>query len=250
MPAPLKDASVARVPSVPAGQRVYAIGDIHGSLLQLDALIKLVQTDIQKYPDTKGVLVFLGDYIDRGPYSKGVVDLILSGLPSEFVVHCLRGNHEDMLLRYLKGDLPAGEAWLQYGGIATLLSYGMALPGAFTPDKIDGLRKNMQEQIPEAHLKFFSDAKLYLTLGDYCFVHAGIRPSVALDEQKKEDFLWIRKEFLNSQTDHGKMIIHGHSISLEPDVRSNRIGIDTGAYATGRLTCLVLQGDAREMIHT
>jgi serine/threonine protein phosphatase 1 len=245
-----KEASMARPPFAPPGERVYAIGDIHGSLLQLETLVRRIEEDIAQHPGIKGRLVFLGDYIDRGPFSKGVIEFVLHGLPASLNAFFLRGNHEDMILRFLKGDMPAGEGWLQYGGIATLLSYGIAPPATVTPETMAELQKNMQACIPPEHLKFFADAKLYLILGDYCFVHAGIKPSVAMSDQSQDDFLWIRKEFLVSQADHGKMIIHGHNISLEPDIRSNRIGIDTGAYATGRLTCLVLQDDKQHMIHT
>lgn len=237
-------------PFAPPGERIYAIGDIHGSLLQLETLVKRIEEDGAQHPEAKRKLVFLGDYIDRGPFAKGVIEFVMHGLPASMTVFFLRGNHEDMILRFLKGDMVAGEGWLQYGGVATLLSYGIAPPASVTPETMEDLRKRMQEHMPAEHLKFFSDAKLYLILGDYCFVHAGIRPRVAIDAQAKDDFLWIRKEFLVSQADHGKMIIHGHNISLEPDVRPNRIGIDTGAYATGRLTCLVLHEDKREVIHT
>lgn len=250
MVAAARQAGLKTAPKVPEGERVYAVGDIHGCLPQLKKLMEMVVADAAKHASKKPVLVFLGDYIDRGMHSAGVIDYLLSDLPEGMARHFLRGNHEDMILRFVKGDMATAAVWLQYGGQATLLSYGSTPPTVITPEYIGGLRELLLGIIPPEHLKFFADAKLYLTRGDYCFVHAGIRPNVALDNQTNEDFLWIRKEFLASQADHAKMIVHGHSISTEPEIHHNRIGIDTGAYATGRLTCLVLQGETQNIIHT
>ncbi|HYD30580.1 MAG TPA: metallophosphoesterase family protein [Azospirillaceae bacterium] len=236
--------------SVPAGVRLYAIGDIHGRLDLLDHLLDLIQEDAASGSDLDRYLVFLGDYVDRGDDSRGVIDRLATGLPPSFGAIHLRGNHEATMLRFL-ADLTIGTNWLNFGGGATLASYGITLPSAPNPAiMLLAAQRALREQLPPAHRRFLQDLRTSVTVGDYLFVHAGIRPGIPLDRQDDHDLMWIRDEFLESPKDHGKVVIHGHTITFEPEMRANRIGIDTGAFATGRLTALVLEGDTRRFLST
>jgi Calcineurin-like phosphoesterase len=240
----------APLAEVPAGTRVYAIGDIHGCLGPLRALIEQIRAHAAAHPVPRNVGVFLGDYIDRGTDSRGVVDLLLSDpLPGFENVH-LKGNHEESLVRFLT-DEGIGPQWLTYGGDATLYSYGVRPPrlGA-DRDDLHRAQHEFAQKLPAAHLAFFEQLALTHVEGDYAFVHAGVRPRIPLENQAAEDLLWIRDEFLDSNLDFGKIIVHGHSITAAPAMRANRIGIDTGAFASGRLTCLVLDAADRDFLTT
>jgi serine/threonine protein phosphatase 1 len=239
-----------RPPAIPAGHRIYAVGDIHGRADLLDRLLSQITEDVR---ETAGAgrppqahLILLGDYVDRGLNSKGVLDRLCQPAEGPFGTICLKGNHEDAMLRFLD-DVSVGPGWLRFGGQATLVSYGIGRPaGADDADFLDHAQQQLREKLPPQHLAFLRRLKLQVTIGDYHFVHAGIRPGVPLNRQDEADLLWIRDDFLQSPADHGAIVVHGHSITEEPDIHPNRIGIDTGAFATGRLTCLVLQGaDAR-----
>ncbi len=239
---------------VPEGTRVYAVGDIHGRLDLLDAMRKLIATDAairkaERDPIERMVVVYLGDYVDRGPDSKGVIDrLIEKPLPGFEAVH-LKGNHEDFMLNFLDAPERAGHAWLFNGGIETLSSYGLTRdPDA--PQRMAIVRDDLARLMPDGHLDFLKGLDLQHQEGDYLFVHAGIRPGVELEGQSDQDLMWIREEFLEHPEDHGKMIVHGHTITWTPDIRSNRIGIDTGAFASDVLTCLVLEGTERKLLQT
>lgn len=227
-----------------AHQRVYCIGDIHGRL----DLIQDVHVAIMKHAaGFKGQIyaVYLGDYIDRGPQSKQVVDFLLTS-PLEGVtsVHLL-GNHEQTLLQFMYGhDIGLAHDWFRFGGIATLQSYGVALTGIPTSKDIDRLRAELSDKCPTSHKQFYHALKINFELDGYYFVHAGIKPKVALDEQNPEDMLWIREEFLTSSRHHGKVVVHGHSVTEKPEILSNRIGLDTGAYSSNLLTCAVFEGEA------
>jgi len=237
-------------PRVPPGTRVYAVGDIHGCLELLRTLLQRVRDHAKAEPAQRNVVVYLGDYVDRGTHSRGVVDLLLSDPLPGFASVYLKGNHEDSLTRFLS-DEQVGTQWVSYGGAATLYSYGVR-PPPLNADTDDLLRaqREFAQKLPSAHLAFFDRLSLMHVEGDYAFVHAGIRPRVPLDHQETEDLLWIRDEFLLSGLDFGKVIVHGHSISDEPVVRPNRIGIDTGAFASGHLTCLILEGAERSFLAT
>lgn len=230
-----------RPAEIPAGVRAYVIGDIHG---RFDLLLRLhddIISDAQQKPLGDLRIIYLGDYIDRGPSSREVLDFLTSAQSSRFSVTCLLGNHEAMLLRFLE-DSSVGPEWLAYGGLATLMSYGVNLSGvASAEEKLRAAQGALSERLPSAHKSFLVNLPTHASLGDYFFVHAGVRPGVALAEQKDMDLVWIREEFLASKDFHGKIVVHGHSYKTEPEVLPNRIGIDTGAYATGRLTCLVLE---------
>jgi serine/threonine protein phosphatase 1 len=231
-----------RSPALPHGVRVYAVGDIHGRADLLDDILLRIDADLRRNSPVRAVEVFLGDYVDRGPNSKNVIDSLIGRRASHEVV-CLKGNHEDSLLAFLK-DPSTLEYWSQLGGLETLKSYGIRLPAGGLALPRDELASNFSAMMPDSHKQFFATLPLSLTLGDFFFVHAGVKPGVPLSEQKEDDLLWIRDEFLRSGKDFGKMIVHGHTPTIEPDVRKNRIGIDTGAFATGILTCLVIENDA------
>jgi len=231
-----------RLAEVPRGLRVYAIGDVHGRLDLLLQLHEKIAEDARGGADLNQRVIYLGDYIDRGPSSRDVIETLRSVRPGGLPVIQLLGNHEAMLLRFLE-DFTVGPEWLNYGGLATLMSYGVNPKGdgGATQD-LQAVQRALFERLPEAHRQFLLNLPTHVEVGDYFFTHAGVRPGIPLDQQKDSDLIWIRDEFLRSSEFHGKVIIHGHSYKTEPEVLSNRIGIDTGAYATGRLTCLVLEG--------
>ncbi len=235
---------------VPPDTRVYAIGDIHGRLDLLRKLHALIAADAGDAPGCERTLVYLGDYVDRGLESRGVIDCLLDETPADVTPVYLKGNHEDVLLRFLD-DFTEGAGWLQFGGDATLYSYGVQLAGSPGEQRtlIDA-QLNLRERLPERHLKFLRGLGIRFEIGDYLFVHAGVRPGVALDEQAPEDLIWIRDEFLTSKAYHGLVVVHGHSISLQAENLPNRVNIDTGAYASGVLTCLVLDGAERRLLQT
>jgi serine/threonine protein phosphatase 1 len=236
-----------RVFAIPKGIRVYAIGDIHGCDAELRALLDLIEADARK-TQAECRLIFLGDYIDRGPASKDVVDRLFH-IARQFRTICLRGNHEQMLLDFLD-DAKVLRTWSQMGGRETLLSYGVAAPSFDDERAFCETRDAFVRALPKNHLKFFQHLQFSTRLGDYFFVHAGIRPGVALEAQREQDMMWIRNIFLRSSNDFGAMIVHGHTPSEGPVCQANRMGLDTGAYATGRLTTAVLEGTSVRFMHT
>ena len=238
-------------PSPPNGSVVYAVGDIHGRADLLEQLHARIEEDARARAVARMVVVYIGDYVDRGPRSRGVIDLLLDRPLMGFESVHLIGNHEDFMLRFLD-DPEVGPIWLANGGDATLASYGVDFlePSLRGRDPFTGLQAALRANLPPRHLDFLRQLRLTHIEGDYLFVHAGIRPEVPLDRQSLEDLLWIRGEFLNSRVDHGWVVVHGHSITREPDRRANRIGIDTGAFASGHLTCLVLDGAKIEFLQT
>lgn len=246
-PAGAQGAPGAR-PSVASGGRMYAIGDIHGRLDLLRELRARIASDAAGY-DGAPTVVYLGDYIDRGPASREVVDELLDApLPGFASVHLL-GNHEQTLLDFLQYPQQAA-GWLAWGGRETLLSYGLPLPRDFQRVDVEQVRDAFQSRVPERHLAFFRGMPLTHVDGDYLFVHAGIRPGVPLQEQSDSDLLWIRREFTACAEAHSHVVVHGHSISEAVEMLPNRIGIDTGAFYTGVLTCLVLEGAERRLLQT
>ena len=233
--------SARQRPRVPEHLRVYAIGDVHGRLDLLDQLFERIRHDLGRGMHSESLCVFLGDYIDRGPDSSGVIERLIS-LGSDQRVICLKGNHEALLLEFL-GNPGLLQEWGRYGGLNTLMSYGLRPP--LKPDAARNaeLAAALARAMPRAHRGFLENLRPCLTLGDFFFVHAGVRPNVALAHQSEEDLLWIREEFLLHEQLFDKIVVHGHSPVRQPEVLDNRINIDTGAYATGRLTCLVLEGE-------
>jgi serine/threonine protein phosphatase 1 len=237
-----------RRPSLPTGLRVYAIGDIHGRLDLLDDLLKRIQTDVRLRPAMRPLYVFLGDYIDRGSSSRETIDrLIQHSRVNECIF--LKGNHEMIALKCLS-DRSLVDQWLRLGGMETLRSYGLTMGAPVNVKQIVELQSAFHHALPQGHLRFFRDLKNSFARGDFFFVHAGVKPNVDLALQKEGDLLWIRDEFLNSRQDFGKIIIHGHTPVNEIEVAPNRINIDTGAFATGRLTCLVIEGEAFSIFDT
>lgn len=234
-------------PRTSPGSRVYAIGDIHGCLAPLRSLHELILAHANARPPARKTLAYLGDYVDRGVDSRAVLDLLTATPLAGFDHVFLKGNHEHELLRFLaEGDNPR---WLKYGGTETVYSYGAKPPD--TPNDSDGLLKarvELASKIPPGHLRFLTSLKSYYVDGDYLFVHAGMKPGVPLDKQSEADLLGIRDEFLNSTAAFEKIVVHGHSVSYQVEFRDNRIGIDTGAFASGHLTCLVLEGTEREIL--
>jgi serine/threonine protein phosphatase 1 len=236
------------VPAVPAGVRIYAVGDIHGRLDLLDELLSRIGRDISARPVSRPVWVFLGDYIDRGPSSRGTIDrLIAHGANNECIF--LKGNHEQIALRCLS-DRSLFDQWMRLGGVDTLMSYGVLPTRTSDEQQVVRLQAAFHDALPPAHFRFFRDLHKSFVCGDFFFVHAGVRPKVELSRQKENDLLWIRDEFLSSDEDFGKIIVHGHTPTSEVEVAPNRINIDTGAFATGRLSCLVIEEASLWVIDT
>ncbi len=239
-------------PGIPENTRVYAIGDIHGCLDLLEQLLEQIVRDETKRTRVKRkLLVFLGDYIDRGPHSAQVIDHLLNRLPPGFKKIFLKGNHEVMLLDALEDqetELPI-LFWLRNGGYETLASYRASDE---KPDDRETPRELIQlfaARLPAEHLAFFNSLQNSFQCGDYFFVHAGIHPDRPLDKQLERDMMWIRDRFLFSEKDFGKVIIHGHTPMRDVDIADNRIGIDTAAVYGGRLTALMLEGQSRKLLH-
>jgi serine/threonine protein phosphatase 1 len=233
-------------PSTPAGMRVYAIGDIHGRADLLGELYDRIAADAGAAPaGRRRVVVHIGDYVDRGPDSRRVIEMCLEE-PLEGVSPVyLKGNHEQMMLDVLERR-DDGRLWVYNGGDATIQSYGMGLDMTLGP----ALHAALGTAVPESHRAFLDSLQLSARFGDYLFVHAGIRPGRPVDAQAEEDLIWIREPFLSSDEDFGCVVVHGHTIARAPVLRANRIGIDTGAFATDVLTALVLDGTERAFLQT
>ncbi len=239
----------APIGTVPEGLRYYAIGDVHGRLDLLDSLLALIDDDDRKRGAAAPQLVFLGDLIDRGPDSAGVIERtiqITEDVPSTRV---LMGNHEEVFLKVLQGDERALRLFCRIGGRETILSYGIS-EDRFNQLDYPALLNLLIKTVPDRHRIFLFSLQDMVIAGDYAFVHAGVRPDIALDAQKLSDLRWIREGFLDHPRPFEKIIVHGHSISEEVETRANRIGIDTGAYASGRLTALGLEGSDRWTLST
>lgn len=239
---------------VPAGTRVYAIGDIHGRADLLNRLLDDIARDAAEAPKPRRlVIISMGDLIDRGPESKGVIERLLAGAPADgplagAQVICLRGNHEDYLLQFL-ADFSMAPSWLRNGGLEAIRSYVGPLPDGTAAD-YPAMQRLLYRAMPPSHLRFLSRMPMKHMEGDYLFVHAGIRPGVPLERQDVYDLMWIREPFLSHAEPLPKMVVHGHSQVARPEIHPHRIAIDTGAYRTDRLTCLVLEGPERRFLST
>ena len=228
--------------------RLYVIGDIHGRLDLLNELLEKIQDDIRQYPIHECLTVTLGDYVDRGPDSRGVLDFLSRNpFPTRYLA--LKGNHEELLELFL-AEPSFFPNWRRLGGLETLHSYGVSVGPLMLGKGFEEASRALQAALPPEHVEFLASLKTSLVFDRYFLCHAGVRPGIPLERQRVEDLLWIRDEFLNSTADFGKIVIHGHTPVDEPDIRPNRINIDTGAFATGRLTCLVLQGEQKRFLST
>ena len=227
---------------VPPGSRVYAIGDIHGRHDLLAAQFARIDAHRRQHPVERAIEIYLGDYIDRGPDSRAVIDMLVARRESAEIC-VLSGNHEQLMLAALH-DPEAVMDWVRVGAVATLMSYGIAVPPQPDVQRLTEAVARLGQTLPASHRAFLEGLEISVVFGDYFFVHAGVRPGAPLSAQRAEDMLWIRGEFLGYQGSFGKIVVHGHSPVSAPDIRANRINIDTGAYASGRLTCMVLEGDS------
>lgn len=228
---------------VPDGLRVYAIGDVHGCDRLLAAMHEKIAADIDARPPEAHRIIHLGDYVDRGPDTAAVIERLSRRTESDDHILCLRGNHEEMLLDFLWASPDAGYNFLANGGVATLASYGITLDGkrSSTPTG-SGLAKLFAARLPAGHRAFLENLRYSVRFGDYFFCHAGVRPGVDLERQDAFDLTWIREGFLDSDADFGAVVVHGHTPAHEPELRPNRVNIDTGAVLGGPLSCLVLEG--------
>lgn len=230
-------------PTLPTGERVYAIGDVHGCLPQLDALLAMIEEDDRERGEAETTVVMLGDLVDRGAASSQVIDRLIAFKAEAPRTRFLKGNHEEVFLHAIDGDDQALRLFCRIGGRETIMSYGV---DAIEYERLDyaELSERLRAVVPDAHRRFLDAFEDVVAIGDYAFVHAGIRPGIALSLQKTADLRWIRGGFLDHPGPHEKMIVHGHTIATEVERRPGRIGIDTGAYAGGPLTALGLEGDA------
>jgi serine/threonine protein phosphatase 1 len=218
--------------------RIYAIGDIHGRSDLLDRMVREISRDLKAHPVETALTVTLGDYVDRGPDSRGVIERLM-GNPFQTPLVALKGNHESLFEAFLK-DPAVARQWWRLGGLETLHSYKVLVASPIMGKDYEQVAGDLRAAVPPAHLEFLRSLWTSLTIGKYFMCHAGVRPGVPLNRQSEEDLLWIREEFLSSPTDFGKTIVHGHTPTHSPEVLPNRINIDTGAFMTGRLTCAVL----------
>jgi serine/threonine protein phosphatase 1 len=226
--------------------RVYCVGDVHGRHDLLRQMAELVEADIDAPSFEHAVTVFVGDYVDRGLGSMQVVEQLARGeWPTSIIA--LAGNHEDLLMAFLE-DERVIEVWRSLGGLETLHSYGVNVGLSSAGRDFRTVQAAFAARLPERHRKFLEGLKISTVIGDYFFCHAGVRPGVPLDRQNRNDLLTIRDTFLSSEVEHGKLVVHGHTPSVGPEIRPNRIGVDTAAYATGRLTCLVLEKNQRRFL--
>lgn len=236
-------------PFCPPGERIYCIGDIHGRDDLLQQLHANIEADASGYSGKK-TLIYLGDYIDRGENSMQVIELLLNDPVPGFETVYLRGNHEQTLLDFL-GQAEVGASWFNFGGLQTLVSYGVRYRKLPTQQQdLEKLQQDLRQNIPRSHLQFFEQTRYAYLAGNYYFVHAGIDPRRSLQDQEPEAQLWIRNEFVGHYKPYEKIIVHGHTISDHVEFRSNRIGLDTGAYLSGKLSCLVLEDDTHRVIQT
>jgi len=237
-------AAAAPAPTIPDGNRVYAIGDIHGCDDQLARLLAAIAEDEATRGPARTTLIFLGDLVDRGPASAAVIERLRQLADTRPDTRFLLGNHEEVFLDALNGDPKALRMFCRIGGRETILSYGVDA-AAYDRMDYDELHQAMTRHVPPDHQAFVAGFEDMIVIGDYAFVHAGVRPDTDLASQRNADLRWIRKPFLEHTGSLEKVVVHGHTISETLDVQGHRIGVDTGAYQTGRLTALGLEGAER-----
>jgi serine/threonine protein phosphatase 1 len=228
----------------PASLRAYGIGDVHGRLDLLRDLLARIARDDAERPPAKTFIVLLGDLVDRGPDSKGVIDYLLAHREDSARMVFIKGNHEEMFLRVLEGEEAVVNDWLAYGGYECAESYGVSQGSTLNSTPAEIIER-LRAAVPASHRKLLAEMADTFRFGDYLFVHAGIRPGVPVDEQNGKDLRWIREGFLDDRTDHGLVVIHGHTIVDGPEEHPHRIALDTGAYKSGVLTAIGLEGSRR-----
>ncbi len=235
-----------------AGELIYAVGDVHGRYDLFKRLLTLILEDwAVEGRGRRPLLIFCGDYVDRGPDSASVLEAMVWLQQRGDLQACfIKGNHEAAMMRFL--DTPTDCAgWLRFGGVETLASYGVVAPAPDDPADCFRARDLLLQRMPSSHLRFLERLELMLVVGDYAFVHAGVQPGVDLKGQREEDLLWIRQEFLEDEGPFEKIIVHGHSwTDDQPHILPHRIGLDTGAYATGVLTAVRLDGEDIGVLQT
>ena len=231
------------------GARAYAVGDIHGRLDLLDDLLAKIEADIAARPRRRNFIIFLGDLIDRGQDSAGVDERLRNYQPRHGRPIFLAGNHEEVLLRLLVGDKDILASWLKFGGAECARSYGLD-PDALRRVDEEGALQLLQAKVPRSHREFLESFADTFSFGDYLFVHAGIRPGIAIEDQARYDLRWIREPFLSDAKEHGCVVVHGHTIVSRVEERPNRIAIDTGAYHSGVLTALAVEDGRRWYLST
>ena len=236
-------------PAGPRGYRAYVVGDIHGRVDLLEHLLAKIHAEMQHRPARKVLIVFVGDLIDRGPSSAQVIERLRCYRRDGVQTVFLLGNHEEVMLRALAGDSTVIESWLQFGGLQCLQSYGVTL-ARLRRRSAEEVVEIVRSVVPREHVEFLETFVDSCRFGDYLFVHAGIRPGIEMDQQSQSDLRWIREPFLFDESDHGFVVVHGHTIADEVDERPNRIGIDTGAYRSGVLTALAIEGTERWYLDT
>ncbi len=235
------------MPQLAEGLRIYAIGDVHGRADLLERLFALIDSDLERRPAKRAIQVMLGDYVDRGPASREVIDLILARAERHELV-ALKGNHDALLLQAIDDPATTGD-WLMMQGVSTLASYGLTSANV-AGSRLSDLGRAFAAALPESHLKFFRELKLSYSCGDFFFVHAGVRPGIDLSLQAEKDLILIRQEFLRYGGDFGKIVVHGHSPVRNVEHHPNRIAVDTAAYASGKLTAVVIEGSDVRTIDT
>jgi serine/threonine protein phosphatase 1 len=228
--------------------RLYVIGDIHGRSDLLDRMVVAISGDLEGNPVEQRLTVTLGDYIDRGPDSRGVIErLAQNPFPTDLVA--LKGNHEALLETFLR-DPSVGHHWRRLGGLETLASYGVPVGSLMLGKNYAEAAEALHRAVPQTHLAFIGSLRTSLSVGRYFLCHAGVRPGIPLERQSADDLLWIREPFLGSRADFGKIVVHGHTPAEKPEVLANRINVDTGAYMTNRLTCVALGSGGMRFLST
>jgi len=225
---------------------VFAIGDVHGRIDLLDQLLTVIDEEHARRGASDRVILFLGDLVDRGANSRAVIDRVRQHVQAR-EARLLMGNHEEIFIGAARGDVASVKSLLRVGGYATLASYGIDRKAA-DRGSFEDLAALLVKRIPRADLAFLERGEDMIRIGDYCFVHAGIRPGQPLDTQLPTDLRWIREPFISSRREHGAVIVHGHTITQEVESLPNRIGIDTGAFRSGRLSAVLLEDDQREFL--
>lgn len=239
--------STASGPSGPRGHRAYVVGDVHGRLDLLDRLLEMIEADLAGRPARKASLIFVGDLIDRGAHSAQVVERLRTYRHPLIRPLFILGNHEEVLLRILEGESALIQKWCWFGGRECIASYG-GEPSDFTRLEEPAALEQVRALVPKEHIDFLMSFADSCQFGDYLIVHAGVQPGVEFEQQSQEDLRWIRAPFLNFTGDHGFTVVHGHTIVPDVVETENRIAIDTGAYRSGRLTALVIDGRDRRYL--